>query len=400
MDVHVGATEAPDDDPFPELLPEVLPGPEVLPEHAPEVLRVPLSLHHLLDRAKPSMAEAASLAALVLAALADMHDAGDTHGGLDSRSVRLTPDCRVHVAGRRRSPGKTAADRDERRADIRAAAAIVAEIDKAAGRPNRPLTDREERLAARLEANADPQSLARRGLATAARGLLLALGRADQREAARRGVAGLVKAVAGHDAPAGGNGVSGRSGNSGAPLARRLPPPAARPALWPRIWKPVTIASVVLLVLGVEFHLFGDTVKRNLDTLLSGKAQAASGPRRPAPLPDLGPPAAGPLTHLELRPLDGCRPESVCNTVVQVAVQPQGAPLEVAWNFELFDRCGTLHESRPGGVLTVPQGRDRAVQTVAVTLPAGRALTLVPVSTAPARIAGLPMPLFPANRAC
>ena len=103
MDVHVGATEAPDDDPFPELLPEVLPGPEVLPEHAPEVLRVPLSLHRLLDRAKPSMAEAASLAALVLAALADMHDAGDTHGGLDSRSVRLTPDCRVHVAGRRRA---------------------------------------------------------------------------------------------------------------------------------------------------------------------------------------------------------------------------------------------------------------------------------------------------------
>ena len=97
----------------------------------------------------------------------------------------------------------------------------------------------------------------------------------------------------------------------------------------------------------MEFHLFGDTVKRNLDTLLSGKAQAASGPKRPAPLPDLGPPAAGPLTHLELRPLDGCRPESVCDTVVQVTAQPQGAPLEVAWNFELFDRCGTLHDRGP-----------------------------------------------------
>ena len=401
MDVHVGEIEAPDDDPFPELMLEVLPGPEVLPEHEPEVLRAPLSLHHLLDRAKPSMAEAASLAALVLAALADMHDAGDTHGSLDSRAVRLTPDCRVHVAGRRRSEGKTGADPEGRRADISAAAAIVAEIDTAAGRPNRPLTEREERLAARLEANADPSSLARRGLAKAARGLLLALGRADQREAARRGVDGLIKAVAGYDTPAGGNGAGGRAGNgSVAPLARRLPPPAARPPLWPRIWKPLAIAATVLLVLGMEFHLFGDTVKRNLDTLLSGKAQAASGPRRPAPLPDLGPPAAGPITHLELRPLDGCRPEGVCNTVVQVAVQPQGAPLEVAWNFELFDRCGTLREPRPGGVLTVPPGRDRAVQTVAVTLPAGQALTLVPVATAPARVAGLPLPLFPANRAC
>jgi hypothetical protein len=157
---------------------------------------------------------------------------------------------------------------------------------------------------------------------------------------------------------------------------------------------------VVLLVLGVEFHLFGDTVKRNLDTLLSGKAQAASGPKRPAPLPDLGPQAAGPITHLELRALDGCRPEGVCNAVVQVAVQPQGGPLEVAWNFELIDRCGSLREPRPGGVLTVPPGRDRAVQTVAVTLPAGRALTLVPVTNSPARVAGLPMPLFPANRPC
>jgi hypothetical protein len=156
----------------------------------------------------------------------------------------------------------------------------------------------------------------------------------------------------------------------------------------------------VLLVLGVEIHLFGDTVKRNVEALLSGKAQASSGPKRPAPLPDLGPPAAGPITHLEVRPLDGCRPEGVCNAVVQVAVQPQSNPLEVAWNFELFDRCGSLREPRPGGVLTVPAGRDRAVQTVTAALPAGRALTLVPVTTSPARVAGMPMPLYPANRTC
>jgi hypothetical protein len=150
----------------------------------------------------------------------------------------------------------------------------------------------------------------------------------------------------------------------------------------------------------VEFHLFGDSVRRNLHTLLNGKAQAAPDPNRPAALPDLGPPAAGPITHVELRALDGCRPETTCNAVVQIAVQPQDAPLEVAWNFELFDRCGSLRESRPGGALTVPPGRDRAVQTVAVSLPAGRLLTLVPVTTSPARAAGMAMPLSPANRAC
>jgi hypothetical protein len=86
--------------------------------------------------------------------------------------------------------------------------------------------------------------------------------------------------------------------------------------------------------------------------------------------------------------------------VVQVAVQPQANPLDVAWNFELIDQCGTLREARPGGVLPVPPGRDRAVQTVAVALPAGRALTLVPVATSPARVAGTPMPMFPADRPC
>jgi hypothetical protein len=108
----------------------------------------------------------------------------------------------------------------------------------------------------------------------------------------------------------------------------------------------------------------------------------------------------GAITHLELRPLDSCKPEGTCNVVVQVAVQPQNAGQEVAWNFELFDRCGSLHETRPGGVLTVPAGHDRAAQTVAVALPAGRALALVPVTTAPARVAGTAMPLYPANRPC
>lgn len=401
MDVHVRESEAPGDDPFAELMPEVLPGPEVLPEDGPEVLQAPLSLHHLLDRAKPSLAEAASLAALVLEALADMHDAGCTHGRLDSRSVRLGPGGKVRVAGRRSSAGsKGTIDQEERRADVQAAAGIVAEIDKAAGRPNRALTDREERLSARLAASAEFRSLSRRGLGKAARGLELAVGRADQREAARHGVEGLIRAVAGYDAPAGGTrGAFGGPGN-GAPLARRLPPPARRPPLWPRIWKPLAVVAALVVVFGGWMLFFGDKVQRNVETLLSDSAQAAPDPKRPAPLPDLGPPASGPVTHLEVRALDGCRPEGTCNAVMQVAVAPQTTPLEVTWNFELFDRCGSRRESRPGGTASVPPGRDRAVQTVTLALPPGRALTLVPVTTAPARVAGTPMPLFPANRTC
>jgi hypothetical protein len=458
LDVHVRETEAPGEDLFPELMPEVLPGPEVLPERDPEVLRetdpppashpdrasdlepasdpesaphpepageprrvvpAPLTLHRFLDRAKPSLGEATSLASLVLDAIGALHDAGCTHGRLDSRTVRLTPEGEVHLAGlepARSEPGDP--DPQARKADVRAAAAVVAEIDKATGRPVRPLTDREARMADRLAAAADPASLTRRGLRRAARGLDMAIGRADQREAARAGLAGLIRAVAGYDAisVANGHGAMAGTGPTGigptgigpagigptgpAPLARRLPPPARRAPVWPKLWKPVAIVAAVLLVFGVEVTFFGDKVTRNVKTLMTHEAAAAEGPKLPAALPDLGPPTAGPITHLELRPLDGCKPATTCNAVVQVALAPQPVPVDVTWNFELFDRCGTLRETRPGGVMSVPAGADRAVQTVAVALPAGQALALVPVATAPARVAGSPMPLSPGDRPC
>ena len=305
MDIHVRESDAPgEEDPYRDLMPEVLPGPEVVPEHE---FTAPTSLHRLLDRAKPSLAEAASLAALVLEALAVMHDNTGSHGSLDSQSIRLTPAGTVRIAGRRSSDDADGTDRDKRRADIRAAAAIVAEIEKATGRPNRTLTDREERLAARLAANADPSSLTRRGLRKAARGLELAVGRAEQRDVARRGVTGLIRAVAGYDTPAGGNGQAFGGLMDGAPLKRRLPPPAGRPPRWPRIWKPIAISAAVLVLVGAWIQLFGGTAQRNVETLLSDDAQAAAGPKSLAPLPDLGPPANGALTHLEARPLEGCR---------------------------------------------------------------------------------------------
>jgi hypothetical protein len=400
VEIQVRDVDAPGEDPYAELMPEVLPGPEVLPEDEPAVDRAPLSLQRLLDRAKPSLAEAVSLAALVLEALAVMHENSGAHGRLDSRSIRLTPACTVRIAGRSGREGRDGTSRDLRRADIEAAAAIVAEIDKAAGRPNRALSDREERLSARLAVNADVRSLSRRGLRKAARGLEQAVGRADQREAARQGVAGLVRAVSGYDAPSGSNGAAFGGPVNGAPLARRLPPPAPRPPLWPRIWKPLTVAAAVLLVVGGWVQLFGGTARQNIKTLLSGDAQAAAEPTRLAPLPDLGPPASGAVTHLELRALEGCRAEQTCSAVLQLAVTPQTSPLEVTWNFELLDRCGPLREARPGGVLSVAPGADRAVQTVAVALPPGQALTLIPVTTAPVRVAGAPMPLYPPDRAC
>ena len=78
----------------------------------------------------------------------------------------------------------------------------------------------------------------------------------------------------------------------------------------------------------------------------------------------------------------------------------QNTPLDVAWGVEIVDRCAGRRESRPGGVLSVPPGKDRAVGTASVALPAGRALALVPVTNSPARVAGVAMPLSARDATC
>ncbi|HEV7864699.1 MAG TPA: hypothetical protein VGR20_18485, partial [Acidimicrobiia bacterium] len=150
-----------------------------------------------------------------------------------------------------------------------------------------------------------------------------------------------------------------------------------------------------------ELRFFGDSVQHNVNVLLSGNVRpAVAGPRRPAALPVLGPATAGPITHVELRPLDGCRAGAVCNVLVQVTVKPQDRPLEVAWSLELFDRCRPGRDPGPGGVMTIAPGRDRAVQTAAVPLPPVQALAVIPLTSSPAAVAGAPMRLSADDGPC
>jgi hypothetical protein len=51
-------------------------------------------------------------------------------------------------------------------------------------------------------------------------------------------------------------------------------------------------------------------------------------------------------------------------------------------------------------VLSIAPGKDRAVQTVAVPLPAGRSLALIPVTSAPVTVSGTPMRLSPDSAPC
>jgi len=379
-------------------------------------------LAHFLDRAKPSLAEAGALAAAVLAAVGAMHAGGRSHGHLDSRAVRIALDGSARITGAcvdLRGPDGPPAD--ARRADVRAAAGIVAEIAKSAGRPARPLTQAEERLVARLSSAADPRRLVRRSPLRAAHGLELAVGPADRRRVVKERLVGLVRAVAAVDVPLASAGFSDRTPPAAAPAVidgvpaaggpghngrcgRSLPPPARRRPIWPRVWKGAAIGAAVALVLGVEVRFFGDSVQRNVHVLLSGDvkgAAASAGPRRPGPVPVLGPQAAGPVTHVELRPLDGCRAGSpVCTAVLQVTVTPQDGPLDVAYGLEVVDRCRGTHTPRPGGVLPVPPKIERVAQTLTLPVPAGRAMAVVPVTSSPVRVAGTPMRLAPDDGPC
>lgn len=159
---------------------------------------------------------------------------------------------------------------------------------------------------------------------------------------------------------------------------------------------------VLVAVFGVEYLLFGDEVRRNVQLLLTHQSATArtAEPRRPAPLPMVAPPAADAVTQVELRPLDTCRSGAACTVLLQVGLRPQGEPVPVTWDFEVIDRCGTSRQRQAGGPVSVPAGQDRLVQTVPLDLPAGRALAVIPVVTQPARVAGRPMELPGAGETC
>jgi hypothetical protein len=186
------------------------------------------------------------------------------------------------------------------------------------------------------------------------------------------------------------------------PVRRHRPRvPAVEAAPRYRAGKVAAVLGVVVAVVGLELLLFGDDLRRNLDLLLTHQSAArAAGPRPPAPLPVIAPPAAGAITQVELRPLDTCRPEAACTVLLQVGLRPQSEPVPVAWRFEIIDRCGTTRERRDGGPVPVPAGQDRMVQTLPLQLPAGQALAVIPLVTDPARAAGRPMKLPRAGDNC
>jgi hypothetical protein len=106
------------------------------------------------------------------------------------------------------------------------------------------------------------------------------------------------------------------------------------------------------------------------------------------PVPMLAPAAAGPITAIEIQPLDGsCQPGGTCPVQVTVRLQPQPSAEEVRWSFHVFDRCTGATDVVPGTSVTALAGWGYVYGTSWPTLSANHPLALVAVTESPAAAA-------------
>jgi hypothetical protein len=330
-----------------------------------------VSLRRLLQVVKLAPLQAGVLAADVIEAVEAMHAAGHAHGRLHPGNVQIGLGGEVRLTdwavGVLTNPGP---GRGPKPADRRAVAALVAQ-----------LTGNEPAAKDGRGSDADPEA---------------ALGAPEAQAVARVGLAALVASEARNRPPI-------------PPLRDMLPTVVHVPDRTPvqHQWRrrlvrglraagaPVGRAGVTLALLatvvGAEFVLFGDRMASNVE-LLRGRPTAPTGmasppsapkrvPRSPLPL------SAGPVAAVELRALDPCRPGDRCTLIVDVRVQPHGAPLRLSWRFRVVDDCTGSQVSLSGSTGSLRPGVDRIVRLHSVALPAGRALEVVAATSEPAAVA-------------
>jgi hypothetical protein len=105
-------------------------------------------------------------------------------------------------------------------------------------------------------------------------------------------------------------------------------------------------------------------------------------------VPVLAPPAAGPITAIEIQTLGGsCHPDATCPVQVTVRLQPQPAAQEVRWSFHVFDRCTGTTVILPGASVTALAGWAYVYGTSRPALSATHPLALVVVTESPAAAA-------------
>lgn len=112
----------------------------------------------------------------------------------------------------------------------------------------------------------------------------------------------------------------------------------------------------------------------------------------PRPVPAFAPGSAGPVTGVVLEPLEqSCSPGASCPVRVYVRLSPQPGFQQVAWSYQVFDRCTGAVTQLPGLSLEARPGWLYVYGTSYLQLPAARSLALVAVTSAPAAAASSPL---------
>jgi hypothetical protein len=368
-------------------------------------------LRRLLTIATLTPEQAALIAAGVLGGLQALHEAGLWHGDLDARTVHVGSAGQVRLGewGLR----VDAQDPDAgRRGDRQGAVRLLGRLGTSVRRQGRRQVDSVAAMLRVLQAcegagDEEVALLERAGEAAAA----VLHGRAGERATAE--VAALV-GMLDRDPPSRAVPVPVPvpvPAPSPAPVSVSVPPrrdalrsPAAvwAPAPHPGRW--VAAALAVLLIIAVVGAVAlatrnprslavtvphpGRSASPAPVTRLRGPSTPSPVPTGPRPVPALAPAAAGPITAIEIQPLEGsCQPSATCPVQVTVRLRPQPAAEEVRWSFHVFDRCTGTTDVIPGVSVTALAGWAYVYGTSWPTLSATHPLALVAVTESPAAAA-------------
>ena len=356
-------------------------------------------MRRLLAVATLTPEQAALVTVGVLAGLQALHQAGLWHGRLDETTVHVGEAGQVRLGEWGLS--LDGQDPDERRdRDREAAVRLLGSLGRSVRRPGSRQVDRAAAMlraldACRGEGGDEADLLARAGDAAAE----LLEGGAGERAAAE--LAALIGRLE-RESPS-------RAATTSLPAAAPLPrhPLQSAEAVWaptPHRARWVAAGLAVLLVVTAMGALAVTARHGRLRApAVVPHPSRVAGPRptpgvsAPTPsatpagprlVPTVAPAAAGPITAIEIQPLQGsCQPGAACPVQVTVRLQPQPAAQEVRWSFRVFDRCTGTTSILPGASVTALAGWAYVYGTSWPTLSATHPLALVAVTESPAAAA-------------
>jgi hypothetical protein len=274
---------------------------------------------------------------------------------------------------------------------VPALVAVLADVARAARSRSRRADPAAERLLAEFDLAATELPTPG-GLTTAARRLGEAAAAID-RDAARAGLAALVRAVGG-GASSGGTAASGPPSTGGRTAPARRTPGRGTGATRRVVGWALSVLALASVVV-VEVVVLRDDIAADVAVLLdagrSGAEPSAATEADGVPIEPPAPASAGSVAAVDLRRTADCAPGGPCALRLLVRLVPGAGQEQVTWSYRVVDRCTGATETLPGGSVTVPAGGERATVVGSVPLPDLPAVAVVAVTDRPAGAASAPV---------